>query len=106
MSGPGITVQSERRPVTVVFCDLVDSTSLAVRLAPDELEAVQQELDRQGRQAAEMHGGEYRGLEGDAVIISFGASGAEENDRERAVRCGLDLIKRIAAMHGAVPFAG
>jgi class 3 adenylate cyclase/predicted ATPase len=91
----GAPERAERRQLTVVFCDLVGSTALASRLDPEDLREV---IAAYRRAVAEvvvgLDGLVARHL-GDGVIILFGYPRAHEDDAERAVRAGLDMIDAV-----------
>jgi len=90
---------AERRLVSVLFADLVGFTSLAEGRDP---EAVRELLSRYFEQASEIvdrYGGTVEKFIGDAVMAVWGAPAAREDDAERAVRAGLELV-------GAVPTLG
>jgi len=105
-AGAGIDSGSaERRQLTLMFCDLVGSTSLASRLDPEDLReligayhgAVENEMQR--------FGGFVAKYMGDGVLIYFGYPQAREDDAERAVRAGLALAERVAKLDAAPPLA-
>ena len=89
------TAGVECRQVTVMFCDLVGSTALSSRLDPEDLCDV---IDAYHRCAAERIG-RFDGLVakylGDGVLAYFGYPQAHEDDAERAVRAGLDLVGAV-----------
>jgi class 3 adenylate cyclase len=94
---------AERRQLSVMFCDLVGSTSLAGRLDPEDLReligayhaAATDEIRR-----SEGHVAQYLG---DGVLAYFGYPQAHENEAERAVRVGLRLVERIGALDAGHP---
>jgi predicted ATPase/class 3 adenylate cyclase len=84
-----------RKPVTIVFCDLVDSVVLGERLDPELLRSV---LDRYYSTAAEIverHGGCVEKFIGDAVMAAFGVPDAGEDDALRAVRAAAELRQHL-----------
>ena len=86
---------SERRPITVLFADIAGSTAIAERLDPEDwTELVGEAFGRMNR-AIERYGGTIARLMGDGVLAFFGAPVAHEDDPERAVRCGLDMVREI-----------
>jgi len=84
-------VSAERRPITVVFCDLVGSTSLAARLdAEDWRNLVNAYLDEASAAVIGLGGHVLKKL-GDGLMALFGYPQAQENDAERAVRAALAI---------------
>ena len=91
--------QSERRHLTVLFCDVVDSTGLAARLDPEEFaELMDQYAGRTGA-VIERYGGLVAKLMGDEVLAVFGYPTAHEDDAERAVLAALGCLEA----NGAIP---
>lgn len=87
--------QSERRQLTILFCDMVDSTRYATQLDPEDFsELTQRYLGRCGI-IARSHGGFVANYVGDALQVLFGYPLAEEDDAERALALALDLIEAV-----------
>src|SRR5205809_881010 len=86
---------SERRPITVLFADIAGSTSIAERLDPEDWTTLVGEAFQRMNRTIERYGGNIARLMGDGVLAFFGAPTAHEDDPERAVRCGLDLVRAI-----------
>src|SRR5207253_6222483 len=86
---------SERRPITVLFADIAGSTSIAERLDPEDWTILVGEAFQRMNRTIERYGGNIARLMGDGVLAFFGAPTAHEDDPERAVRCGLDLVRAI-----------
>jgi class 3 adenylate cyclase/tetratricopeptide (TPR) repeat protein len=83
---------AERRQLTVLFCDLVGSTELSQILDPEDLSqllAAYQRICREAVLAQEGHIAQYLG---DGVVMYFGYPRAHEDEAQRAVRCGLDIL--------------
>jgi class 3 adenylate cyclase/tetratricopeptide (TPR) repeat protein len=91
--------REERKIVTVLFCDLVEFTSHAERLDPEQVRAIQSPYYGRVRAELERHGGTVEKFIGDAVMALFGAPIAHEDDPERAVRAALAIRDSIAE-HG------
>ena len=90
---------AERRPITVMFCDLVGSTSLAARLdAEDWRNLVGSYLD-EASQAVTGFGGHVLKRLGDGLMALFGYPHAQENDAERAVRAALAIQRALADLN-------
>ncbi len=87
--------EAERRQLTVMFCDLVDSTALAGRLDPEDLRVVIQAYQHCCAEVVDRFGGHVANFMGDGVLAYFGYPRAHEDDAERAVRAGLDLVTAI-----------
>jgi class 3 adenylate cyclase len=97
-SGPPIDV-AERRQVTVMFCDLVGSTALSARLDPEDLREVIASYHKCAGKIVRRFGGFVSQYLGDGVLVFFGYPRAHEDDAERAVRAGLDLIAAVAGLN-------
>jgi class 3 adenylate cyclase/tetratricopeptide (TPR) repeat protein len=97
---------AERRPITVMFCDLVGSTSLASRLdAEDWRNLVSSYLDKASSAVTELGGHVLKRL-GDGLMALFGYPQAEENDAERAVRAGLAIQRALEELNARNAEAG
>ncbi|MEZ5100592.1 MAG: adenylate/guanylate cyclase domain-containing protein [Thermoleophilia bacterium] len=89
-------VEDELRPVTALFADVVGSTALGERLAPDEVQALVGECVTRLSRAVEEFGGSVQSYLGDGICAAFGLPVAHEDDPERAARAAL----RITAVVG------
>ncbi len=94
--------QAERRQLTVMFCDLVASTALSARLDPEDLQEVLRAYRSQVKDGVRGYGGYVAKYMGDGALVYFGYPQAHEDDAERAVRAGLELVKRIGKLNTAV----
>jgi class 3 adenylate cyclase/predicted ATPase len=91
----GAEVSAERRPITVMFCDLVGSTGLAAKLDPEDWRnLVNAYLDEASRAVTELGGHVLKKL-GDGLMALFGYPQAQENDAERAVRAALAIQRAL-----------
>ena len=108
-AGPGSPTKStpskdrqasaERRPITVMFCDLVGSTSLAAKLdAEDWRNLVNAYLD-EASAAVTGFGGHVLKKLGDGLMALFGYPQAQENDAERALRAALAIQRALAELN-------
>jgi class 3 adenylate cyclase len=89
----------ERRHVTVMFCDLVDSTGIAARLDAEEWrDLVGAYLEAASAAITEM-GGKVAKKLGDGLMALFGYPVAQENDAERAVRAALSIQRALAELN-------
>jgi class 3 adenylate cyclase len=89
----------ERRHLTVLFCDLVNSTSLAAQLDPEEWREIVAGYHRAAAQAIERFGGHVAQYLGDGVMAFFGYPEAHDNDAERAARAGLAMLDAISKLN-------
>src|SRR6516164_767738 len=89
---------AERRQVTVMFADLVGSTALSARMDPEDLREVISAYQKCVTEAVRRFGGFVARYFGDGVLVYFGYPEAHEDDAERAVRAGLDLIAAVIAL--------
>jgi hypothetical protein len=92
---------AERRQVTVMFSDLVGSTELAARMDPEDLREVISAYQR--CVTVRRFGGFVAKYMGDGILIYFGYPQAHEDDAERAVRAGLELVAQVASVKSSVP---
>jgi class 3 adenylate cyclase/predicted ATPase len=89
---------AERRQVTVMFFDLVGSTALSARMDPEDLREVIAAYQKCVSQTVRRFGGFVAKYMGDGVLIYFAYPQAHEDDAERAVRAGLELIAAVTAL--------
>jgi class 3 adenylate cyclase len=94
---------AERRQVTVMFSDLVGSTALSVRMDPEDLREVISAYQKCVAETVQRFGGFVAKYMGDGVLVYFGYPQAHEDDAERAVRAGLELIQAVAGLKSSVP---
>ena len=95
--------EGERRQVTVVFADLVGSTALSTGMDPEDLREVISAYQRCVAETVRHFGGFVARYVGDGVLVYFGYPHAHEDDAERAVRAGLELITRVAGLEARAP---
>src|SRR6516165_4254491 len=95
---PRVQDTAERRQVTVMFSDLVGSTRLSAHLDPEDLREVISAYQKCVTQAVRRLGGFVAKYLGDGVLAYFGYPEAHEDDAERAVRAGLELIAAVTAL--------
>ncbi|MEQ9124313.1 MAG: adenylate/guanylate cyclase domain-containing protein, partial [Alphaproteobacteria bacterium] len=89
---------AERRQVTVMFSDLAGSTALSARMDPEDLREIISGYQRCVAESVGRFGGYVAKYMGDGVLIYFGYPQAQEDDAERAVRAGLDIVARVAGL--------
>src|SRR6516162_8183165 len=91
----GLEVSAERRPITVMFCDLVGSTGLAAKLDPEDWRNLVNAYLDEASAAVTALGGHVLKKLGDGVMALFGYPQAQENDAERAVRAALAIQRAL-----------
>jgi class 3 adenylate cyclase/predicted ATPase len=89
---------AERRQVTVMFSDLVGSTALSARMDPEDLREVISTYQKCVAATVQRFGGFVAKYMGDGVLIYFGYPQAHEDDAERAVRAGLELVAAVGGL--------
>jgi class 3 adenylate cyclase/tetratricopeptide (TPR) repeat protein len=99
------------KQVSILFLDIVGSTTLSQRLEPEEIGAVMDDALHRGTIIVAEHLGKVLQYAGDSILAAFGADEIHEDDTERAVRCGLALIelgktlgREVEAAHGHAGF--
>jgi class 3 adenylate cyclase len=104
---PAKDTAAERRQVTVMFSDLVGSTALSARLDPEDLREVISTYQKCVAETVQRFGGFVAKYMGDGVLVYFGYPQAREDDAERAVRAGLELVAAVRGLKThAAPNAG
>ena len=111
-AGPAVQHHAQvLKHVTILFMDVVGSTSLAQHLDAEEVSAVMDGTLSRGTAVVEAHRGKVLQYAGDSILAAFGADRAAEDDVERAVRCGLALLNlgkalraEVQAAHGHTSF--
>ncbi len=91
--------QAERRQLTVMFCDLVDSTVLSSRLDPEDLQDVIRRFLDACSQTIVRFNGYIAKYMGDGMLVYFGYPQAHEHDAERAVHAGLAILDTVRTLH-------
>ena len=95
--------RAERRQVTVMFSDLVGSTALSGRMDPEDLREVISGYQKCVAETVRRFGGFVAKYMGDGVLVYFGYPQAHEDDAERAVRAGLELIQAVGRLKSTAP---
>src|SRR6266511_709071 len=90
---------AERRQLTVLFCDLVDSTPLASQLDPEELRAVVRAYQETCAKVIARFEGHIAQYLGDGLLVYFGYPRAHEDDAQRAVRTGLGIVEALGQLN-------
>src|ERR1700722_11648851 len=97
-SAPNVAPEdrAERRQVTVMFSDLVGSTALSARIDPEDLREVISAYQKSVAETVGRFGGFVARYMGDGVLVYFGYPQAHEDDAERAVCAGLELVAAVS----------
>jgi TOMM system kinase/cyclase fusion protein len=93
------TPDAERRQLTVLFCDLVDSTALAAQLDPEDLRGVVRAYQDTCAKVIARFEGHIAQYLGDGLLVYFGYPRAHEDDAQRAVTAGLGMIEAVAQLN-------
>jgi class 3 adenylate cyclase/tetratricopeptide (TPR) repeat protein len=96
---PLAATDAERRQLTLMFCDLVDSVGLSNRLDPEDLRDVIAAYQRVCTQSIRRYEGHVARYVGDGILAFFGYPSAHEDDAERAVRAGRDLVEAVTRLN-------
>jgi class 3 adenylate cyclase/predicted ATPase len=91
--------EAERRQLTVLFCDLVDSTVLAGRLDPEDWRAVVRSYQETCAKVIARYEGYIAQYLGDGLLVYFGYPLAHEDDAQRAVRSGLGILEAMVQLN-------
>ena len=94
---------AERRQVTVMFSDLVGSTSLSARMDPEDLREIISAYQTCVADSVRRFGGFVAKYMGDGLLVYFGYPQAHEDDAERAVRAGLETVASVTAINARAP---
>src|SRR5262249_61772803 len=97
-SGQAGMAGAERRHLTVMICDLVGSTALSARLDPEDMHAVIDAYHAACARITRTYDGFLAEFRGDGILAYFGYPFAHEDDAERSVRAGLDIIAAVAQL--------
>jgi hypothetical protein len=97
---PNTQPPAERRQLTVLFCDLVGSTTLSEQLDPEEYREVVQGYQATCASVIGRFEGHIAQYLGDGLLVYFGYPAAHEDDAQRAARAGLEIV---AALQKGVP---
>jgi TOMM system kinase/cyclase fusion protein len=91
--------EAERRQLTVLFCDLVDSTVLASQLDPEDLREVVRAYQEACAKVIARFEGHIAQYLGDGLLVYFGYPLAHEDDAQRAVRTGLGIVEALGQLN-------
>jgi class 3 adenylate cyclase len=98
-SGEPHALDAERRQLTIMFCDLVDSTALATQLDPEELREVVRAYQEACAKVIARYDGRIAQYLGDGLLVYFGYPFAHEDDAQRAVRTGLGIVEALGQLN-------
>jgi class 3 adenylate cyclase/tetratricopeptide (TPR) repeat protein len=87
-----------RRPATVVFADVVDSTALGEQLDPESVHRILERYSETATAILERHGGTVEKFIGDAIVGFFGLTEIHEDDAQRAVRAAVELREAVTEL--------
>jgi class 3 adenylate cyclase/tetratricopeptide (TPR) repeat protein len=93
---------AERRQLTVMFCDLVGSTALSTGMDPEDLRDVIASFQSRCSAAIRRYDGFVAKYMGDGILVYFGYPRAHEDEAERSVRAGLDIVDAMPELNAAV----
>jgi class 3 adenylate cyclase len=93
------TPEAERRQLTVMFCDLVDSTKLASQLDPEDYREVVRAYQATCTEVIHRYEGSIAQYLGDGLLVYFGYPVAHEEDAQRAIHSGLGIVEAIGALN-------
>jgi class 3 adenylate cyclase/predicted ATPase len=93
------SADAERRQLTVMFCDLVESTALATQLDPEDLREVVRAYQETAAAVIQRFDGHIAQYLGDGLLVYFGYPQAHEDDARRAVRTGLGIVEMLGALN-------
>jgi class 3 adenylate cyclase len=91
--------EAERRQLTVLFCDLVDSTQLSQQLDPEDLRQVVRAYQETAAEVIQRFEGHIAQYLGDGLLVYFGYPRAHEDDAQRAVHTGLGIVEAMGILH-------
>ena len=93
--------EAERRQLTVLFCDLVESTALASQLDPEDLREVVRAYQAVCAEVIQRFEGHIAQYLGDGLLVYFGYPQAHEDDAQRAVHTGLSIVEAMATLNSS-----
>jgi class 3 adenylate cyclase/predicted ATPase len=101
-SRPHTSPDAERRQLTVMFCDLADSTQLAGQLDAEDLRQVVRAYQATGAAVIRRYDGHIAQYLGDALLVYFGHPHAHEDDAQRAVRASLGILEAMRDLNAGL----
>ena len=98
-AAPPLAPQAERRQITVLFCDMVDSTALAGALDPEDYREVVRAYQAAAGAVVDRFGGHVAQFLGDGLMVYFGYPRAQEDAAERALRAALGVLESLPVLN-------
>src|SRR5215510_6802097 len=98
-----VAPEAERRQLTVMFCDLVGSTALSAQLDPEELREVVRAYQETCTTVIRRYEGHIAQHLGDGLLVYCGYPQAHEDDAQRAVRTGLEIVEALHHLNPRLP---
>jgi class 3 adenylate cyclase len=92
---------AERRQLTIMFCDLVGYTALSAQLDPEDLRDLIRRYQTLAAAEIRRYDGSVAKFSGDGIMAYFGYPRAHEDDAERAVLAGLDIVDSVRGVHAS-----
>jgi predicted ATPase/class 3 adenylate cyclase len=92
------SISPERRQLTVMFCDLVDSTALSQQIDPEDLTELLHRYYNSCATIVQQHDGFLAQYLGDGALVYFGYPSSRENDAQRAIRAGMEMIAQTGLL--------
>ncbi|MEE8308579.1 MAG: adenylate/guanylate cyclase domain-containing protein, partial [Gammaproteobacteria bacterium] len=99
---PAPPTDAERRPLTVMFCDLADSTALSTRLDPEDLQDVIRAYQETCAEIIQEYEGFIARYMGDGILVYFGYPKSLERNAERAVRSAQSIVDAMAGLSHSI----
>jgi len=99
LSDSALAQEAERRQLTVMFFDLVGSTTLSAELDPEELRDLIQLYQKECNQVVTRYGGHVAQYLGDGILVYFGYPVAHADDGSRAVGASLSILQAMASLN-------
>src|SRR5215472_1056354 len=99
VTSPSPLRRERRKTVTVLFCDMAESTALSGRLDAESLREVMVRYFELMRACLERHGGTVEKFIGDAVVAVFGVPVLHEDDARRALRAAVDMLGAVESLN-------
>ena len=98
-AGEAATLAAERRQLTVMFCDMVESTAISGRLDPEDYREVVRSYHATCAETIQYYEGHIAQYLGDSLLVYCGYPHAHEDDAQRAIRIGLDIIDAVGVLN-------
>ncbi|MDF0498739.1 ATP-binding protein [Bradyrhizobium yuanmingense] len=100
---PATAIVAERRQLTTMFCDMVDSTALSAQFDPEDVRDMIASFRETCVGVVKHYEGFAARFVGDGILVYFGYPKAHEDDAERAVRAGLEIVRTLSTAPAIEP---